>query len=94
MMVASVVLAVVQSRKGDHSWELFNIVIMLGLASKALFNVLLVKNYREGASRIIMAVGLLVSGAGPLEAALVVGIVLAATRGVNRRALWVGGGAD
>lgn len=60
MMVASVVLAVVQSRKGNRSWELFNIVIMLGLASKALFNVLLVKNYREASSRIIMAVGLLV----------------------------------
>ncbi|MCX6542784.1 MAG: hypothetical protein NTV05_00010 [Acidobacteria bacterium] len=59
MIVASVVLAVVQSSKGDHSWELFNIVIILGLASKALFNVVLVKNYREAGSRIIMAVGLL-----------------------------------
>jgi hypothetical protein len=61
MIVASVVLAVVQSRKGDRSWELFNIVIILGLASKALFNVVLVKNYREAGSRIIMAVGLLVA---------------------------------
>jgi hypothetical protein len=59
MIVACVVLAVIQSAKGDHSWELFNTVIILGLAAKALFNVLLTKNYREAASRIIMAVGLL-----------------------------------
>ena len=64
MIVASVFLAVVQSRKGDRSWDLFNIVIILGLVSKALFNVLLVRNYREAGSRIIMAVGLLV---GPLR---------------------------
>jgi hypothetical protein len=47
--------------KGDHSWEFFNVVIMVGLAAKALFNVLLLKNYREAAARIIMAVGLLVT---------------------------------
>lgn len=60
MIVASIVLAVVQQSKGDKSWEMFNIVIILGLATKALFNVLLIKNYREVGSRIIMAVGLLV----------------------------------
>jgi hypothetical protein len=59
MIIASVVLAVVQSQKGDPNWDLFNIIILLGLVSKALFNVLLVKNYREAGSRIIMAVGLL-----------------------------------
>jgi hypothetical protein len=60
MIVASIVLAVMQELKGDKSWEMFNIVIILGLATKALFNVLLVKNYREVGSRIIMAVGMLV----------------------------------
>jgi len=60
MIVASIFMAVLQSNKGDHSWELFNIVVILGLAAKALFNVLLVKNYREAGSRIIMAVGMLV----------------------------------
>jgi hypothetical protein len=61
MLAAAIVLAVVQRMKGDQSWELFNIVIILGLAAKALFNVLLVKNYREAGARIIMAVGLLVT---------------------------------
>jgi hypothetical protein len=60
MLGAAIVLAVMQRLKGDPSWEFFNIVIILGLASKALFNVLLVKNYREAGSRIIMAVGALV----------------------------------
>jgi len=60
MIVASIVLAVVQQSKGDKSWEMFNIVIVLGLATKALFNVLLLKSYREVGSRIIMAVGMLV----------------------------------
>ena len=60
MLGAAVVLAIVQRTKGDPSWELFNIVIVLGLTAKALFNVILVKNYREAGARIIMAVGLLV----------------------------------
>lgn len=60
MLVASIVLAITQRMKGDHSWELFNIVIILGLVSKALFNVLLVKNYPEAGARIIMTAGLLV----------------------------------
>jgi hypothetical protein len=61
MMIASVSLAVWEYSKGDHAWEMFNIVILLGLATKALFNVLLVKDYREVGSRIIMAVGMLVT---------------------------------
>jgi hypothetical protein len=60
MLGAAIVLAVMQRIKGDPGWEFFNIVIILGLASKALFNMLLVKNYREAGSRIIMAVGALV----------------------------------
>ena len=59
MMATAVILAVVQNDKGDPSWELFNIVIIVGLAAKALLNVLLVKNYRAAASKIIMAVGLM-----------------------------------
>ncbi len=59
MLASALIMAIMQQMKGDHSWELFNIVIVVGLAAKALFNVLLVKNYREAGSRIIMAIGLL-----------------------------------
>lgn len=61
MMVTAIVFAVSQNIKGDPSWDLFNIVILVGLAAKALFNVLLVKNFREAGARIIMAVGLMVA---------------------------------
>ena len=61
MMIAAVTLAAVQSAKGDPNWDLFNIIIIVGLAAKALFNVLLVKNYRQAATRIIIAVGLMMT---------------------------------
>ena len=61
MLAGAIFFAVDLKIKGDHNWELFNIVIILGLAAKALSNVLLVKNYREAAARIIMSVGLLVT---------------------------------
>jgi len=61
MMVAAVILAAVQSAKGDPNWDLFNIIIIVGLAAKALFNVLLAKNYRQAATTIIIAVGLLMA---------------------------------
>ncbi len=61
MMATAVIVAAVQSAKGDPNWDLFNIVIIVGLATKALFNVLLTKNYRLAASKIIMAVGLMIA---------------------------------
>lgn len=59
MIIASIVMAVYLASKDDHSWEMFNLVIVLGLAAKALTNVVLTGNYREGGAKIIMAVGLL-----------------------------------
>jgi hypothetical protein len=61
MLGAAICFAVVQKIKDDHSWEMFNVVIILGVAAKALFNVLLQKNYREAGSRIIMTVGFMVT---------------------------------
>jgi hypothetical protein len=61
MMIAAVIMAVVQSAKNDPNWDLFNIIIIVGLATKALFNVLLVKNYRRAATTIIITVGLMMT---------------------------------
>lgn len=61
MIIASVILAIKLSAEGNSAWEMFNIVIIVGLAAKALFNVILVKNYREGATKIIIAAGLLIT---------------------------------
>lgn len=61
MMVIAIILAVRQNAEGDPNWDLFNIVIIGGLAVKALFNVVLAKNFREGASKIITSVGLMIA---------------------------------
>ena len=82
MMATAVILAAIQSAKGDPNWDLFNIIIFLGLATKALFNVLLVKNYREGAARIIMAVGLMVTLFASMSHGLSLETFLEATPGL------------
>jgi len=61
MMAIAIILAVRQNAEGDPNWDLFNIVIIGGLAVKALFNVVLAKNFREGASKIITSVGLMIA---------------------------------
>ena len=40
---------------------MFNIIIIVGLAAKALSNVLLAKNYRQAATTIIITVGLMMT---------------------------------
>jgi hypothetical protein len=67
MMIASVIGAVMLYTKGDQAFELFAMAIIAGLATKALFNVILVKNYSEAASKIIISIGLLVALFGFLE---------------------------
>ncbi|MCX6150799.1 MAG: hypothetical protein NTX22_09765 [Ignavibacteriales bacterium] len=59
MIIACIVMSVYQSNKGDHSWEFFNAIVIIGLTAKALSNVFLVGNYRESGTKIIMAVGLM-----------------------------------
>lgn len=76
MLTAAIVLAIYQRTHGDPNWDLFNIVIVLGLASKALFNLLLTKNYREAGSRIIMAVGLLATLFVAVENGVSIGALL------------------
>ena len=61
MIMTCIVITIYYASKDDHTWEMFNMVVIIGIAAKALFNVLLVKNYREGASRIIITVGFLIA---------------------------------
>jgi hypothetical protein len=61
MMIAAVAMAVNLRAHDDPNWDVYNAVIIIGLATKALFNVLFAKNYRDGAVRIIIAVGLMVT---------------------------------
>jgi len=59
MIIACIIMSVYESSKDDHSWEFFNAIVIIGLTAKALSNVFLVGNYRESATKIIMAVGLM-----------------------------------
>ena len=61
MIITSVILAIKLSAENNHDWEMFALVIAIGLATKALLNVVLAKNFRQGASKIIMAVGMLIT---------------------------------
>ncbi len=82
MIVTSVIISIVQSAKGDHSWELFNIVIIVGVASKALFNVLLVKDYKEAGIRIMMSIGMLMVLFAALEEGLSFNTLMNASPGL------------
>jgi hypothetical protein len=82
MMVTAIVLAAVKSAKGDPDWYIFNEIIIVGLAAKALSNVLLVKNFREAASRIIMTVGLMVTLFASMSHGFSIGTLMEAAPGL------------
>ncbi|MDK9700337.1 MAG: hypothetical protein OEM52_09355, partial [bacterium] len=67
VMLSTIVSALYFASTNDHTWEMCNVVVLVGLTTKALFNVLLVKNYREGASRVITTVGLMMMLFSSLE---------------------------
>jgi len=60
MIIGCIVMSVYQSGKGDQSWAFFNSIVIIGLATKAMANVILVGHYRESATKIVMTVGLMV----------------------------------
>jgi hypothetical protein len=70
MMVACVFFAAKLKSENNPTGEMFYMVIVIGIVAKALFNVLLSKNFREVAPKIIISVGLLValfSGMGSIK---------------------------
>ena len=61
MIITCIILAIKLNADGNPEWEMFNVAIIVGLATKALFNVLLVTNLREAATKAIIATGLLLT---------------------------------
>lgn len=61
MIITCIILAIKLNADGNPEWEMFNVAIIVGLATKALFNVLLVMNLREAATKVIIAAGLLLT---------------------------------
>lgn len=68
--------------EGNHDFELFATAIIVGLIAKALFNVILVKNYREAASKIIISAGLLIALFASMDGGSVVGALMQAWPGL------------
>lgn len=60
-IIVCVICSIILMAKNDHAFEMFHMAIIVGLATKALFNVILIKNFREAAARILIGVGLLVA---------------------------------
>ena len=82
MIIGCIVMAVYQSSKGDHSWEFFSAVIIVGLVAKALSNVLLIGNYREAGTKITMVVGLMMVLFASLEGGLSFGTLMGSLPGL------------
>ncbi|MBU0559216.1 MAG: hypothetical protein KJ799_09750 [Bacteroidetes bacterium] len=61
MIIVCIIFAAKLSAEGNPDWEIFNMIIIAGLAAKALFNIVLAKNLREAATKIILAAGLLMT---------------------------------
>ena len=81
-IIVCVICMVKLGMEDNHDFELFAIAIVVGLAAKALFNVILVKNYREAASKIIISVGLLIALFGSLDAGSFIEVLMQAIPGL------------
>jgi len=69
--------------ENNHDFELFATTIVVGLVAKALFNVILAKNYREGASKILIGAGLLIALFSASDVGSVTGILLSIIPGLT-----------
>ncbi len=75
-IIVCVICMVKLGMEDNHDFELFAMAIVVGLAAKALFNVILVKNYRAAASKVLISVGLLMALFGSFDASSFVGRLL------------------
>jgi hypothetical protein len=82
LLIACVLCMAKLEREGNHAFELFATAIILGLAAKALFNVILVKNYSEAASKIIISAGLLIALFASLDGGSIVGALIQSAPGL------------
>ena len=81
-MVMCVIYFAKLELENNHDFELFATVIVVGLAAKALFNVILAKNYREGASKILVGAGLLLALFSAADVGSLTGILLSIIPGL------------
>jgi len=82
LLFACVVFMAKLELEENHAFEWFATAIVLGLAAKALFNVILVKNYREAASKIIISAGLLIALFASMDGGSILGALIQAAPGL------------
>jgi hypothetical protein len=82
MIITCIILAVKLSADGNSNWEEFNLVVIVGLASKALFSVMLEKDRREAGIKIIITAGLLIALFAAADGGSVVGAFMQAFPGL------------
>lgn len=61
MIITCIILAIKLNADGNPEWEMFIVAIVVGLATKALFNVIMVTNSRKTAANVIITAGLLLT---------------------------------
>ncbi len=66
----------------NHDFEYFAAVIVVGVAAKALFHVVFSRNYREGATKIILVSGLMIALFSIMDARSVGGMLISALPGL------------
>ncbi len=81
-IICCVIFAIKLSLENNHDSEMFIAAIVIGLVAKALFNVVLIKNFRETASKIIISVGLLVALFASFDAGSFTRIILSILPGL------------
>jgi hypothetical protein len=96
MLLACVFMAAVLRAEKNHAYEMFYMVIAVGLVSKGLIYILMSKNFRETAPKIMITAGILIacfSGTGAFDQGvlslnfimnILPGIVIIATGIVSR----------
>lgn len=80
-MIMCVIFLAKLELEGNHDFELFAVAITVGLAAKAFSNVILGKNYREGAAKVIIGAGLVIALFSVLDAKDPVGVLMSALPG-------------
>ncbi len=78
LLITCVIFMAKLETEGNHDFELFATAIIVGLVAKGLLNVILVKNYREAASKIIISAGLLIATFAAMDGGSIVGAFMQA----------------
>lgn len=82
MLIVCVIYMVKLGAEDNHDFEFFASTIIIGLAAKALFNVIVARRFRHAASTILIAAGLLIALFAAMDAGSFVGTLVSIAPGL------------